>query len=240
MIVESELASSVTISSARIDLLEKHEVWTLGMLTLFFAFISILFFLLQWIFSKKAEENIFKKLSRIANVDKVAFKEAVRMKGIELELLSKYPIYIISDERHQNSNSSKLYNILREFHFEIVERISYKEAEDKSIFCEKSVIIFSDPNIKVKGSEETNEKKNTESKKEEDMTRKKDRLLTEKLLMNNPNLGVMGFMVKYDEDFEFNNLFVEKGCISFAQFPSQVYNNLMSLLHYKRYLNNSL
>lgn len=209
---KSDLVSGNQILKARIDLLENHETWTLAMLGIGLAITALLLVLIQWYLSKKAEDYVFSNLAKIVNKDKKAFKKAIEIKAIEIELMSKYPIYIISDEQVKNCNSSRLLSMLKEFHFEIVERISYKVALETS-FSDKCVIVFCD--------EPVNEKRDID--------------MVKKFLKVIPKLGVFGYAIHYKDDFK--NLFKEKGCVSFAQFPSQVYNNLMSLLHYKRYLN---
>jgi len=222
-----KLTTDNEILKAKIELLEKHETWTIGVMGIAIAIATVLMGLLQFYFTKKAEDNVFTNLAEIANEDKVAFKEAVKMKSIELELMSEYPIYIISNERTETCNSTKLLSMLREFHFEKVERISYIEAkQSKSKFCEKSVIILCD-----------SEYKSHEFDNYKGEIKLIDERLVYELLSNNPKLGVLGVFNIYDVDFI--DIFKDKGCVSFAQFPSQVYNNLMSLLHYKRYLNST-
>lgn len=219
---------NIKLLNAKVELLQKHESWTIEILGIAFALTAVLIGLIQWYLSQKsenlinkkisgAEDKIYEELTQIWNMDKVAFKKSIDMKAVELSLMADYPIYIISDERGEKSNSTKLYNMLIEFHFEKVERITYKEAKKIGDFCEKSVVVFCDPNTK------NNDK------------RGEDRILVEKLLAKNSHLGVFGFVIHYDDSFK--KIFNDNGCISFAQFPSQVYNNLMSLLHYKRYLN---
>ena len=216
---------NVEILNAKITLLEKHECWTISILGISFAITAILFGLIQWYLSQKAETKINDKLSNATtkifkdltarwNMDKNAFIKAIDIKVVELELMSEYPIFIISDDRTEKGNSAKLYNLLQDFHFERIKRISYNEAYNKKKFCDKSVIVFCD---------------------KADDSKSKDEDLIKKLLPENPKLGVFGFENIYGE--EFKSQFRHYGCISFAQFPSQIYNNIMSLLHYKRYLN---
>ncbi|MDP4281611.1 MAG: hypothetical protein Q8867_05615 [Bacteroidota bacterium] len=207
----------------KVDLLEKHEGWVLSMLGIGLAFTAIILGLIQWYLSKKAEDNVFRKLGKIADGDKEAFREAVKMKSIELDLMSNYPIFIVSDEQDKNCNSKKLLGMLKEFHFDRVDKLSYAEAGRMTGINNHSVIIFCDP------------ENNQPDDITEDANRKKDRILMEKLLQKHKNLGVLVYKVRYNNP-EFHNLFKESECLGFAHFPSQVYTNLMSLLHYKRYL----
>lgn len=216
-----DFSSTCTLKmmESKIALLEQHENWIISFLGIAIAIVAIFLGLLQFYFAKKAEDNVFSGLARIANIDKVAFREAVKMKSIELELMSDYPIYIISDMWETNSKSTKLINMLRGFHFEDVTRITYVDAQ-KQNFCDSSVLILCD---------------SSKDENKTDKIRKEDKDLLATKIEETPKLGVLGYMIAYKNGT--NDLFKDKGCLSFAQFPSQLYNNLMSLLHYKRYLN---
>ncbi len=212
LLEKTELSAAESVLKARVDLLEKHENWTLTMLGIGLAFTAIILGLIQWYLSVRAQDAVYRELALIANQDKDAFKKSLKVKAVEMELTMKYPIYIITDQYKKNDNASKIQKLLRSYEFEQVKKISYNQANEMK-FCERSVVIFCDDPV------------------DED----RDKTLVKKLLENTPQLGVFGYAIHYRDDFR--SIFKDKGCVSFAQFPSQVYNNLMSLLHYKRYLN---
>jgi len=202
----------IEVLQKRIDLLEHHESFLVTVFGIIIGAIGIGFGVLQWIFAKVAEEKVYRGLAKLAGQSKSAFKKTLKVKAVEMELTSKYPIYIITNQYRKNENASKILKLLRCYEFEQVNRISYKQASEMK-FCDRSVVVLCDDPV--------------------DETR--DKALVKHLLKNTPNLGVFGYAIHYNSDFK--SVFNDKGCLNFAQFPSQVYNNLMSLLHYKRYLN---
>ncbi len=212
LLEKTELSANESVLKARVELLEKHESWTLTMLGIGLAVTAIILGLIQWLLSVRAQDAVYRELALIANQDKDAFKKSLKVKAVEMELTTKYPIYIITDQYRKNDNASIIQKLLRSYDFEQVKKISYNQANEMK-FCERSVVVFCDDPVN-----ET-----------------RDKTLVKQLLENTPKLGVFGYAIHYKEDFK--NIFKDKGCISFALFPSQVYNNLLSLLHYKRYLN---
>jgi hypothetical protein len=200
------LSTNGEILQAKVDLLEKHEGWIISILGLSFTITAIMFGLIQWYFSKKAEDNVFTNLAEIANNDKDAFREAVKMRSIELELMSKYPIYIVYDPMLKREMSDRLYKLLTSYHFNnIIKPITYNTALLEK-FCKKTVIVFCEDSF--------------------------NKTECEKLLKQNPKVGVLGFGQYNKENFSLP----KHDCLNYANSFSSVYNNLMSLLHYKRYL----
>jgi hypothetical protein len=197
------------ILNARLELLEKHETWTIGFMGIAIAIATVLIGLFQLYFTKKAEDNVFSGLAEIANEDKEAFKEAVRMKSVELELMSDYPIYIIYDPMKQKKKSEELYKLLSAYHFNDINKPLSYEGAFLEKFCQKSILMFCDDSFD------------------------KDKCI--KILNRNPKVGVFGFGKK-EEYFKLP----EHDCLNYANSSSSVYNNLMSLLHYKRYLNSTI
>lgn len=189
--------------NAKIELLEMHQTWTIGFMGIAIAIATILLSLLQFYFTKKAEDNVFGGLAEIASKDKEAFMEAVRMKSVELELMSDYPINIIYDPVKGKEMAFELYRLLNGYRFNSVSKpISFEAALSES-FCPKSIMVFCSDSFLEDESQ--------------------------KLLAKNPDVGVLGYGErKWD---------LKHKCLNFANSPSSAYNNLMSLLHYKRYLN---
>lgn len=202
------LTTNNEILNAKIELLEKHETWTIGVMGISIVIATILMGLLQFYFTKKAEDNVFRGLAKIANEDKEAFKEAVRMKSVELELMSDYPISIIFDPIKSKEMANDIFRLLNAYHFNDVNKpISYEAAFLKS-YSQKSILVFCEDSYSSDGCQ--------------------------KLLDQNPDSGVLGFGQR-------NKAFTlpKHNCLNYANSLSSVYNNLMSLLHYKRYLNKS-
>ena len=201
------LTTNNEILNAKIELLEKHETWTIGVMGIAIAIATILMGLLQFYFTKKAEDNVFRGLAKIANKDKKAFIEAVKMKSVELELMCDYPISIIFDPMQSKEMANDLFRLLNAYHFSFVNKpISYDAAFSES-FSQKSILVFCEDSYSSDGCQ--------------------------KLLNRNPNVGVLGFGQHNKEKFSLP----KHKCLNYANSLSSVYNNLMSLLHYKRYLN---
>lgn len=196
--------SNLEVIKAKIELLEKHESWTIALLAISFTIIAILFGLLQYFFAKTAEENVYKNLAKLANEDKDAFKKAIEVRAIEIELMREYPIYIIYNRTMTDMDKSKsLYMLLSSYRFENIKRITYQEAFQKQ-FCDKSILVFCEDSFNREGFD---------------------------LIINrNPDVAVFGL----GKGFSIEGV----ECINYANSFSSVFNNLMSLLHYKRYLIN--
>lgn len=192
------------ILSSRIELLEKHEAWILTMFGFALTIVGVILGLLQWFFSLRAKEAVFKELAAIANQDKEAFKNSLKIKAIELDLINNYPIHIISDFQKENSKSKKLKELLIAYHFKQVKILTYEEAFDHK-FCNKSVMVFCDDSF--------------------------NEALCKSIIEKSSNTAVFGFG-------EREKLIIEKpDGLNYANSFASIYNNLMSLLHYKRYLN---
>lgn len=189
----------------KVELLEKHESWVLTLFGFGLTGTAILLGLLQFYFSKKAEDNVLTNLSKIANEDKEAFKEAVRMKSIEIELMS-YPIYIVYDTAKEKTMAEDLYKLLSAYRMANVKKpVSYEGALSEK-FDEKTVLIFCEDSYNPAGCS--------------------------LLIDRNPAIGVLGFGQFNKEKFSLP----PHRCLNYANSLSSVYGNLMSLLHYKRYL----
>lgn len=136
------VTDSTMILQAKVDLLEKHESWMLAVMGLSFTLIAVSLSILQYIFTKRAEENIYGELAKIAEKNKVAFKEAVKMKTIELELMNNYPIYIIESSHDLNSDKpEKLYKLLQGYSFREVYKPLVFEAAIQEKFDNKSILL---------------------------------------------------------------------------------------------------
>lgn len=194
------------ILELKVDMLEKHEAWVIAFLGIAIGIASFIFVLLQIYFTKKAEDNVFANLSKIANEDKEAFKEAVRMKSIEIELMS-YPIYIIYDTDKKKTMSEDLFKLLCAYRFGNVKKpISYEGAFSERL-DQKTIFIFCEDSY---NSDEC-----------------------KKLMDMNPAIGVLGLGKYNKENFSLSE---GHRCLNYANSFSSVYANLMSLLYYKRYL----
>jgi hypothetical protein len=199
----TKLSHSVETMQNWIELFKYHETWAIIILTLIITAIGIFAGVLINQAIKKAKDNIFQKLAKQTNTSKEAFLKAIEMKTIEIELMSNYSIYIVSDDHFQHNHADKLYNLLVGYSFEQVKRLTYKDAKEKK-FCEKSVIVFCDDSF------------NKESCKS--------------IVDKSQEIAVFGFGKRETLNIP------DMDCINYANSFSSVYNNLMSLLHYKRYL----
>ena len=198
----STAASETVILHAKVDLLEKHESWILTILGATLTVVTIVLGLIQWYFGLRAKEAVFKEMADFAKQDKEAFINSIKIKAIELELTTKYPIVIVSDLQDKTSKAKKLRKLLLAYHFKDVDLIEYKEA-DKHTFTSKSVVVFCDDSF--------DEQKSLE------------------IIKNKKDIAVFGLGRGFDK-------LSGHHCINFANSFASVYNNLMSLLHYKRYL----
>lgn len=198
-------SNNLEIIKAKIELLEKHESWTIALLAISFTIIASLFGLLQYFFAKKAEENVYKNLAKIANEDKEAFKKAIEVRAIEIELMREYPIYIICNNDKDMDKSKSLYMLLSSYKFENIKRKTYQEALNKR-FCDKSILVICEDSF--------------------------NKTIFNLILGKHPDIAVLGLGKRF-------SIKKEVKCINYANSFSSVFNNLMSLLHYKRYLINS-
>lgn len=161
------------------------------------------------------EEKVYQRLSRIANLDKEHFIKALEQKAVEAEIINTFTIYIT---HNQNLHEAKeMYSILDKFGFnaELIDIINLPALSNNG------VVIFFDHTKSESGRPE-------ETKWFDDTT----------VLPVINRLHKLDCLLYYNEGNLRHNLNSRFKCIGQANSFATVYNNLMSLLHYKRYLNN--
>jgi len=202
-------ANQPIIIEKRIECLERNDGFIFSALGIFFTAISIIIVLIQWYSSMKAEDKVYKRLAKLANQDKEAFIAAIKQKSIEVELMS-YPLIIVADEKCPEVCSLK--KLLSKYEFNNVNVKEYGEVIsdcNKNKITNMHVLIFHKNQINI------------------------DRI--NEILDFQINFGILGFGSREElknKDFSKNH-----NCVNYANSFASVYNNLMSLLHYKRYLN---
>lgn len=164
----------------------------------------------------KSEEKIHTELSKIAEANKVYLKSMIDQRAIEVELMSQYPIRIYAED---TGKASELRQLLSGYQFKTV---SVNSVRDFSVdtLSENDVVVFYD---------------HTEQKdiKPEESTWLESLLQKE----NFKNLPQETAILYYNEHSLRHSLSKQFRCVASANSFSSVYNNLMSMLHYKRYLN---
>jgi cell division protein FtsL len=208
----SQQSDRTSILEKRVETLERNDTFFYSALGVFFAVVSVIFILLQWYFSVKAENNVYKRLAKLANQDKEAFRASLKQKSVEVELQT-YPLIIVSDEKSQEVK--ELQRLLREYEFEHVGIEQYNEVQKKcdgNKLTKRHILIFCKGHVNKDSSAKI--------------------LSYQKKLQ----FGIFG----YGRKEELENLVIPKDCdpVNFANSYASIYNNLLSLLHYKRYSNN--
>ncbi len=185
------------------------KAYMLGFITLVIALAGIIVGYYQSWLIKKNAEKIYIKLAKYANTNAEALKKAIRVKAIELDLV-RYPIYVVSNNHAFNSQSEELERLLKAFYFKNVYLIRYSELDNNKDFSfdNPGVVIFTKDGF--------------------------DKDYISSFLSKKFQIGVLCFwryhQVPEIELTEQYHVFVN----SFAN----VYENLMSLLHYLRYKKN--
>ena len=210
--LNSQQSDDASILEKRVETLERNDTFFYSALAVFFAVVSIIFILLQWYFSVKAENNVYKRLAKLANQDKEAFRASLKQKSIEVELLT-YPLIIVSDKKTKDIR--ELQNLLHKYDFENVVIEQYSEVQKKCIdskLTESHILIFCKGHVNRDNADKI--------------------VSTQKKL----HFGIFG----YGKSEDLKDLDIPKDCfpVNYANSYASIYNNLLSLLHYKRYLNN--
>jgi tetrahydromethanopterin S-methyltransferase subunit G len=183
---------------SRVDMERNIFYVVIGLL---FAILSIFLTLRQNYMIKKQAEKINLKMAKMANIDDPkAFREAIKAKSVEIELMKDYPITIVYDIQKSSNCIKEMEKLLTAYGFKNVEPISFNEVN--KILNEKHILIF------LKDSY--------------------DESLAKQIKCSKKNL-TLGFRFNKENQA---NIKIDNHANSF----STLYNNLMSLLHYKRYI----
>jgi hypothetical protein len=154
-------------------------------------------------------DEFVSKFQILEKESKEALESAIKIHGVELELMSRYPIVVVSNE--VSNEPDKIQLLLKTYHFKQVFIKTYeaiKEGIKNGTINQSTVLIIS----KLEA----------------------DREKIREIQANNVDFGIMGFWKHEDKiDCSFT-----KECQGFTNSYGRIYENLMSLLHYKRYLNN--
>jgi hypothetical protein len=160
-----------------------------------------------------------------ANAAKKALNEAIKEKGIEIDLKQKYRLNILYNGT-TNENLSKMYDMLNCFGFSCT---PYDQIVPSMLNEYDIILFYDDTNI--------SEKKYDGEGKEISLRTSKwlSEQLTHKEILELKD--TCGFLFINKNSLQHN--FKEKGidCFSASNSFATIYENLMSLLHYKRYLN---
>lgn len=167
--------------------------------------------------SKEQAKKILDKISAQIASDPNALIAALREKSIELDLKRDFNLILIYHGQKEN-NRSHLMDVLSEFGFKNCFEKNENEIKDLKLDQNHVLLLFDD----------TDEKDGPSSKWlnqsiQKDIWNHKSKCGY--LFINNHRLN---------HNFETN----EVKCFGACNSGSTIYNNLMSLLHYKRYLNN--
>ncbi|GEM_PF-4640693 len=170
--------------------------------------LSILLFFLDKIFATKIEGSIYKKLAKTVNGDKEALKKALRHRSIEIEI-TRYPITVVAESFDRNSEGYKLYKLLNDYHFEDV-----RQSDFDTVLKNISDYNYKEPNALIFSGEDIDED------------------IANKIISEKPEVGVIGFWKhKENESVKLNG-----ETLTHSNSYGKLYENLMSLLHYMRYL----
>ncbi len=159
---------------------------------------------------KQAEDikrKIYNKLAAQLDVGKEALQESIRVKAVEIELM-QYPITIVYTDKREKRLAEEMEKILINYHFDNIETISQTGLEDKRILDNDVIIVFSNP----------------EGRLDEKLKGKMDKNIA--LYGHGDEKGVSrGNLAKYTKCYNCGNSY------------ATLFQNLISLLHYKHYLN---
>lgn len=189
--------------SAVIEYEVKEEFkWYMNLFGIAIAVIAILFGLLQYYFTQKASDNIYRKLAKTVNKDKHALKRTIEFKTVEMELKSDYPIVILSD--NNTDEPRKIEKLLTNFQFENVTVCYLEELKDKKFDNKKTIFVLH--------YKEINEEKISDNKD----------------LFKNRLIGIW----KQGDEVSDG---INELCAGYSNSYGRLYENIISLLHYKRY-----
>ncbi len=185
-----------------------------------------------WGFKKAIDKKIIElknqyeiEFNKQAEAAKKALNEAIKMSRIEIDLKKDYRLNILYNGT-QKDNLEKLCGMLQSFRFNC---ISHNQIES-SLLNEYDILLFYDDTTDF--LMKTNEKGET-------VTTNKSRWLTEQLTKADfvELKDTCGFFFINKTGLLHNFKEKDIDCFSSANSFATMYENLMSLLHYKRYLN---
>jgi len=159
---------------------------------------------------KQAEEikrKVYSKLAAQLDVGKEALQESIRIKAIEIELM-EYPLTILHTNDKERKLAEEMEKVLGNYHFDNIEIVSLSDIKNKEIQDKEVIILFSDP---------------------------KDELVEKLGDKKCQNVALYGH--GDEKGVSRNNLAKYTKCYNCGNSYATLFQNLMSLLHYKRYLN---
>ncbi|GHT86638.1 hypothetical protein FACS18947_6620 [Bacteroidia bacterium] len=162
----------------------------------------------------------FNRLAAELKTNPDALKAAISEKSIEIELKNDYPITILhTAEKDELNNAKNMKNVLTAFGFKIVQNTLRNNASGNKFSENDIIVLFS--NIKQEEQELLGEIKKS-------------------------NCAILGFGTFNDvkEDAltlkHLKEYVANKECVTFCNSFATLYQNLISLLHYKREVNKTI
>ncbi len=228
-IIETKIAEKqVEIQKEFIEEIRKQEDRSFNKMAIIIGSISILITLLlifidKWATSK-AEGNIFNKLSKIANHDKVTFIKSLEAKAEEFFLKENYNLILVNND--SPAKLSDLQCMLKKFGFR---NVLIRSIGDKLELAANDILMLFDTkkyevperniNLAATGKGEYFKSVFHETFKDD-------------FFECNKNAGFFYINI-YKGQFHFNGEIID--CFGFAKSNTTIYSNLMSLIYYKKY-----
>lgn len=156
--------------------------------------------------AEEKAQKVIEEMAKQAEIEPEIFKEAIRAKAVEIELRKRYPIVIVYDDENVGNTVKKL---LRDFSYKSVNTIEINQFTPSDAYKESVIFIVNSLGIDWNHS---------------------DNAPHPKLSGLAPETAIFYFCL--DKRHEIKDF----KCVGSANSYATIYSNLISTLHYKRYL----